>query len=471
MTKSHAEPKPVCVGKYRYSKLRWRLLVHALDFCGTIGMAVFRRLRPAPKVACPRRILVVQLDHLGDAVLSMPLIAELRLAYPDAAIDVLASPSNHEVFEADPDVNEVKVAERTWFERRPERFGLLTAVWKLGWSLRAGHYDLGIDVRGDVLTVLVLALAAVPRRVGWAMGGGAFLLTDVAPWIPGRHEVRSRLALLHVLGLAPDESTRARIHLSDSDRVTVARRLADAWPRRAARRAESHSAIAPHRGRFSDIRSVRPGFAMGSKSLLAAASYVHETRTAAAESMSDGPDSLHADRFSSRPPLLAVHLGAGNAAKRWPIESWRTLIDRFLSDGWRVVIVGGTEDIPLSSGLSLHERLRDWTGTLTVTQTTALLERADLFIGSDSGPAHLAASARTLSVILFSGTNQPRQWRPWSRHSLVMRHRVACQPCHQKVCPLADHPCMAGLGPDRVYRGAIRLWSRTHRAESPHSPI
>ena len=183
------------------------------------------------------------------------------------------------------------------------------------------------------------------------------------------------------------------------------------------------------------------------------------------------PDWLHADRFSSLPPLLAVHLGAGNAAKRWPTDSWKILIERFLESDWRVVVVGGIEDAPLSSVLEPHDRLRDWTGSLTVTQTTALLERADLFIGSDSGPAHLAASAGTLSVILFSGTNQPRQWRPWSRHSLVLRHRVPCQPCHQKVCPLADHPCMSGLSPDRVYRGAMRLWSRTHQAESPHSPI
>ncbi len=189
------------------------------------------------------------------------------------------------------------------------------------------------------------------------------------------------------------------------------------------------------------------------------------------KSISDVPDWLHADRFSSLPPLLAVHLGAGNAAKRWPTDSWKILIERFLESDWRVVVVGGIEDAPLSSVLEPHDRLRDWTGSLTVTQTTALLERADLFIGSDSGPAHLAASAGTLSVILFSGTNQPRQWRPWSRHSLVLRHRVPCQPCHQKVCPLADHPCMSGLSPDRVYRGAMRLWSRIHRAESPHSPI
>ena len=136
-----------------------------------------------------------------------------------------------------------------------------------------------------------------------------------------------------------------------------------------------------------------------------------------------------------------------------------------------MVVVGGPEDPPAAEVLARHERLRDWTGRLTVTQTTALLERADLFIGADSGPAHLAASAGTLSVILFSGTNQPQQWRPWSRHSMILRQRVPCQPCHNKVCPLADHPCMATLEPDRVFRAARRCWARFHQSESPHNPI
>jgi heptosyltransferase-2 len=453
MTKSRAKPRPVEVGKYRYSKLRWRLLVRALDALGTIAAAIVRRFRPGRPVTAPRRILVVQLDHLGDAVLSTPLIAELRAAYPAAGIDVLASPSNHEVFEADPQVDRVWVAERTWFERRPDRWALVTAVWSLGRSLRGMGYDLGIDVRGDVLSVMVLALAGVRRRVGWSMGGGAFLLTDVAGWIPGRHEVRSRLALLGGLGITPDESARVDVHVTDADRVIVAQRLAETWPRRNPGPRRLEVPARARRGRHHDDR---------------------EDRHAAAsppEVVPDEPDWLHAGRFSPRPPLLAVHLGAGNAAKRWPTRSWGALIARFLDDGWRVIVVGGIDDLPLSQGLAPHDRLRDWTGTLTVTQTTALLERADLFIGADSGPAHLAASAGTLSVILFSGTNRPRQWRPWSRHSLTIRHRVPCQPCHQKVCPLADHPCMSGLDPDRVYRGALRWWSRTHRAESPHAPI
>ena len=68
MTQSPAKPKPVQVGRYRYSKLRWRLLVRALDLLGTIVLAIVRRFRPVRRLTCPRRVLVVQLDHLGDAV-------------------------------------------------------------------------------------------------------------------------------------------------------------------------------------------------------------------------------------------------------------------------------------------------------------------------------------------------------------------------------------------------------------------
>ena len=129
------------------------------------------------------------------------------------------------------------------------------------------------------------------------------------------------------------------------------------------------------------------------------------------------------------------------------------------------------EDADAARVLEPHEQLRDWTARMTVPETTALLERADLFVGADSGPSHLAACARTPSVVLFSGTNRHAQWRPWSRRSLVLRHDVPCRPCHHKVCPLADHPCMSGLDPDRVYRAARRWWARLHHSESPHAPL
>jgi ADP-heptose:LPS heptosyltransferase len=444
MNRSSAKPRPIKAGRYRYTKLRWRISVRVLDAVGSILMRLYRVFRPARVVASPRKILVVQLDHMGDAILSTPIFPRLRAAYPDASIEVLASPSNREVFEADPEIDRVHLADRNWFERKPGRRALGSAVWTLGRTLRTHGYDLGIDVRGDILTVFVLALAGIPRRLGWAMGGGGFLLTDVARWVPGRHEVESRQALLDRLDLPEDLGARVHVHSTDRDRVRISQRLREAWPGRSTR---AHALVA----QMASGRS--------------RSSWQNEPNRW------DEPDALHAGRFGAPAPLLAVHLGAGAAAKRWPSRHWRALIARFLGDGWRVILIGGPDDVGIAREIESHPSLRDWTGRLLVTETAALLERADLFIGSDSGPAHIAASASAASVILFSGTNRPGQWRPWSRRALVLRRKVSCRPCHHKSCPLADHPCMTGLEPDRVYRSARRWWARLHRQESPHVPI
>jgi heptosyltransferase-2 len=450
------------------------VLVRALDAVGALAMRPWRRLRPVPAFGPPRRILLVQLDHLGDAVLTSPLLAGLHAAYPAAEIDVLASPSNREVFEADPHVHRVHLAQRSWFERDRGRWALGSAVWDLGRSLRAARYDLGLDVRGDILTVLVLILAGIPRRVGWAMGGGGFLLTDVAGWIPGRHEVSSRLALLERLGVAGDGPPRVEVHVTDRDRTQVARWLREAWdeprvPAPAPAPAPSHRAPAA----MPVPVPVPVGASKGTRPATAGRRKGAAQHGASPHPLDDEADRLHAGRFGEPAPLLAAHLGAGTAAKRWPPGHWKRLLARFLDDGWRVVVIGGPEDADAEAarGLVPHERLRDWTGRMTVPQTTAFLERADLFLGADSGPSHLAACAGTPSVVLFSGTNRPGQWRPWSRRSLILRHDIACRPCHHKVCPLADHPCMSGLDPERVYRAARRWWARLHRAESPHAPL
>jgi heptosyltransferase-2 len=447
------------VRRYRYSKWRWRVLVRALDLVGAALVWLWRRIRPVERVRSPKRILIVQLDHLGDAVLSSPLFPRLREAYREARIDVLASPTGAAVFQSDPNVDRVIVARRTWFERRRAGWALGSAVWDLGREARRERYDLGIDVRGDVLSVIVLALAGIPQRVGWSMGGGGFLLTDIAKWVPGRHEVQSRLALIEQLGLDPGGPAQVLAYPTDGDRAAVAAQLAVRWGGiEGSRRRRSRETVR--------VAEVREGTGRGTQ-----ARYAGPVEAEKGHASWIDPEQLHAGRFGDLAPLLAVHLGAGTVAKRWPISAWRELMKRFLSEGWRVVVVGGPDDLELATDLPRDRDLLDLTGKLAVTQTAALLERADLFIGADSAPAHLAACARTPSVVLFSGTNEARQWRPWSRRSLVLRERVRCRPCHRKTCPLAGHPCMSGIAPLRVHQVAKRWWARLHGSESPHAPI
>jgi ADP-heptose:LPS heptosyltransferase len=149
-----------------------------------------------------------------------------------------------------------------------------------------------------------------------------------------------------------------------------------------------------------------------------------------------------------------LHIGAGTQAKTWPGEHWRSLAARLVESlDAQIILVGGPADhVPADQMLHDGPRLQvaNWTGELSVVELAALLQRSDLLVGADSGPAHLAAAVNTPVITLFSGTNNPRQWQPDGPEVTVLRHSVPCSPCHRKKCPFGDHPCMTGLVPERV---------------------
>jgi len=380
---------------YRYVRLRWRVLFAVIDAVGWILRRFIERVRGVSETTAPhaqhvRRVLLVQLDHLGDAVITTAMLPPLRAAFPGASIEVLASARNYPLFAACEVIDRVHVA-------RVNRFaswlpGLwLPAMLAWAWTLRRRRYDLGIDVRGEFPHALLLFLAGVRRRVGWNAGGGGFLLTDSPEYLPHRPETESRAALLHVLGIAPDEPIAPRMQ-SRSDE-----RLWDAGDSRGARR------------------------------------------------------------------RIVLHIGAGTQAKRWPVEHWRELLGRLIVDGdYQIALVGGTADLQRAAeilGDQPWPNVMNAAGRLELQRTAALLAGADLFIGADSGPAHLAAALGTPVVVLFSGTNHAAQWQPRGTRVVVLRHAVACSPCHRRQCPWAEHPCMTRIRPEQVLAAAKTMLS------------
>lgn len=225
-----AEWKPVrtdppAPSRYRYSKWYWRMLSTVLDAIGNPLVRVVRRLGPRAAARDPRAILVVQLDHVGDAVLTTPMLRALRERFPNAAIDVLASDWNRDVFASSPFVRRVHVSGRNWQGRTGWTRGHVREVLAMARAMRRHAYDLAIDPRGDVLIAAVLWLAGIPRRLGWDCGGGGFLLTDAPPWNPARHEVAARLALLAPLGIYGGR-TEPELFPSWADRCWVRELLA-----------------------------------------------------------------------------------------------------------------------------------------------------------------------------------------------------------------------------------------------------
>lgn len=391
--------------RYRFVRRSRRILMAIIDAVGWAALRLFHHDQrdatpPAPERV--KRILLIQLDHFGDAVLTTSLLPGLHRRFPGAAVDVLAAPWNWEVFAASRFVARIHVSRRNRFHRGA------SWLWPLGflywsWKLRGLGYDLAVDARGDFVNAALMWATRIPVRIGWDCSGGGFLLTHSATYLPGRHEVGSRQELLATIG---------------------ARRTSD------------------------DVPNVVPN-----------------------------PDAeqfisyLLGDFRGGRRPLLVFHVGAGTQAKSWPAEHWRELLGRVVVEqDARVILVGSAADRETADEITqgmFWPGVMDWTGRLNVAQLAALTRRCSLFIGGDSGPAHLAAAAGAKVISLFSGTNSSEQWKPWGDRVTVLSQPVACSPCYANYCRLREHLCMQGLLPTRV---AEAVDTALHGRSTPAGP-
>ena len=158
-----------------------------------------RSLRPIRRSSCWCNWITWATRSVSTAML-----AALRRRWPRASIEVLASPWNYEVFAAAAEVDRIYVSQVNRFARGIRFPGAwIAATFWWGLWLRRRRIDLGIDVRGEFPLALMLWLSGARRRLGWNCGGGGFLLTDSAEFVPGRAEAASRFALLARLGIEP----------------------------------------------------------------------------------------------------------------------------------------------------------------------------------------------------------------------------------------------------------------------------
>lgn len=158
-------------------------------------------------------------------------------------------------------------------------------------------------------------------------------------------------------------------------------------------------------------------------------------------------------------PLIGVHAGATAPARRWPAEHFAAAADglarRF---GAQIVLTGGTGDAPVVQEVA--ERMEidalNLAGRTSLGGLAALIERMDLFVSNDTGPAHLACAVDTLSITIF-GPVDPRRWAPLDlRRHRIVRRPVACSPCPFVECPI-DHRCLRWLEPRAVVDVARQL--------------
>jgi heptosyltransferase-2 len=145
------------------------------------------------------RILVIRYRYLGDTVLAIPFLRNLRAAHPDAVIDVLVEPHAGGVLAACPYKNELIA----WHRELPPPGALTPGCrghWRAAGFLRARRYDKVYILRRAFSSVLLPFFAGIPRRIGYAVQGDGLLLTRAVPYAD-QHEVECFLDLLRADGV------------------------------------------------------------------------------------------------------------------------------------------------------------------------------------------------------------------------------------------------------------------------------
>jgi heptosyltransferase II len=217
---------------------KWKLrLIRVIEALALPIVSVLDRLNPAPSSEVSdenvHHILVVEYWHLGDLVMQMPFLQNLRLQYPAARIVLLASPKAAPLLAGHKVVDEIILISVPWAQHyeRLKKYNPFSAHWLALFRtlnvLKARRFDLAFASRADLRDNFMLWFIKARRRVGYSYGGGGLFLTDkVIPDLKNPHQAQRSLRLLEHLQkpilerhprlyLSPDEDRHAEKFLAD----------------------------------------------------------------------------------------------------------------------------------------------------------------------------------------------------------------------------------------------------------------
>ncbi len=370
--------------------------------------------RTKHKLSTPPRILIIRPDHLGDLLLATPVLNALREHAPDAHITMMVGPWSREIVARHPAIDHILTCPFPGFQRAAQKpLAPYTLLFQTARELKNAHYDLAINLRYDFWWgAALIYLASIPRRVGYAIQPGRPFLNYALPFPEPEHATVSNLRLtssgLQALGYKaleePFAPKRYPLHFATTDEER-------AWV---------------------------------------------DTQLTATET-----------------PVIVVHPGTGAAVKLWRTEAWAQCansISANTSSTKQVQIVLTGSKSEQSMLLEIAQDMQTAPLILcemTVGQLAAVLERAMLVLGVDSGPLHLAVAQNTPTIQLFGPTDE-RIFGPWGipEQHPVIRATQKCVGCPAIPCGRLDfgpeevslHPCMR-LIPENVVDEAIEQLS------------
>jgi heptosyltransferase I len=340
-------------------------------------------------------------------VRTLPALAVIRRRFPGAYIAWAVEEKAFEILTGRKDLDEVILFPRHTLVRQAKNpvglFRAIAALYRFVRYLRTKRFDVAVDFHGLLKSGLISYLSGAPVRFGFGKGfdkemNHLFSTKRVTLPAPKLSRVRRNLVMAEAL-CGSLETPRVRIEPSREDRAAVERIL---------------------RKKTSGVR-----------------------------------------------PRIIVHPGtsAKTAYKRWDARKFAAAADLIVSRyGGEVVVTGGPGEEAIVSETARHMKHAPSVidEPLSLLELAALFQTADLYVGGDTGPTHIASFVGTPVVAVFGPTdpieNEPYAGTPFR----MVRVPSSCSPCREKTCRRTD--CFDGVTPEMVAVAAGELLAGTANA-------
>ncbi|UCI18520.1 glycosyltransferase family 9 protein [Mesorhizobium sp. B2-1-8] len=356
-------------------------------------------MSPAPF----RSILIIQTKFIGDIVLASTLAGNLQLEFPGARIVFLCEAHFESFVVAHGIASEVVAFRRARIRGNPlERGKELYAVVR---ALRRFHFDLTIDLTDSKTSRVVSGFVNARTRIGYNPPERPLKLLERQP----------ANVFARPFGFGGQHFVYR--YLSPLEALGIDLRVT--------------------------VPSIQPLPSEAAKALV----------------LLDGHH-IHSNAF------VAVHAGASFKGRQWQPERFAQAIDEIAAEtGLGVVLVGGPDERETAARIvtGTAAPVVDLVGALSLESLLAVLERARLFLGNESGPMHMAAAAGTPVVGLF-GLTHPARWGPVGVPSIVLRPPMPCDCVARDLCRRTDPSkacCVWRLEVKPVVDAALEILART----------
>ncbi len=339
------------------------------------------------------KILVMRYRFIGDTLLTVPFLRNLRYAYPDAQIDMLVAPVSGEIIEKCPYVDNFIYFDTTKKHRYENKEGQeKKTFWTYVKLLKEQKYDRAYVLKRSFSSAFLAFAAGIKERIGFDTEGRGFLLTKRVKYAENRHEIDCFLDVL------------------TEDGVEVKDNYLENW-------------IEPFE--TQQVQSVLNDCIAAENRELKKV-IVHATSGNRKKEWEKQKWAQVVTWLSNEKNVQVLFNGTKNDSQTYEE------IMSYVKDDLKIKPV-------------------NLCGKFGLRQTLAFTKLCDLIVGCDSGNLHIAASVGVPVAAIFGPMN-PVKWKPAIEKSVVVKTDLPCQPCglKKKHACKRDYHCIKDISVDMV---------------------